>query len=117
MVIDPPDGNMLDYLRALERLLTLPMQYILPAHGWVLGFAHESIRQLIAHRLKREAKVLAAVRRSGGGTMDELVKLVYDDVDPVMHPVAKRSLFAHLEKLVADGTVLAMQEGRWQPAG
>jgi glyoxylase-like metal-dependent hydrolase (beta-lactamase superfamily II)/8-oxo-dGTP pyrophosphatase MutT (NUDIX family) len=117
VVIDPPDGNMLDYLRALERLLTLPMQYILPAHGWVLGFAHESIRQLIAHRLKREAKVLAAVRRSGGGTMDELVKLVYDDVDPVMHPVAKRSLFAHLEKLVADGTVLAMQEGRWQPAG
>jgi len=117
VVIDPPDGNMLDYLRALERLLTLPMQYILPAHGWVLGFAHESIRQLIAHRFKREAKVLAAVRRSGGGTMDELVKLVYDDVDPVMHPVAKRSLFAHLEKLVADGTVLAMQEGRWQPAG
>jgi hypothetical protein len=34
-----------------------------------------------------------------------------------MHPVAKRSLFAHLEKLVADGTVLTKEEGRWQPAG
>jgi recombination protein RecT len=114
VVIDPPDGNMRDYLDALQRLLGEPIEYILPAHGWVLGFAHEAIRQLIAHRLRREDKVLGAVRASGGGTLDELVKRVYDDVDPVMHPVAKRSLFAHLEKLAADGRVSQANAGQWQ---
>jgi hypothetical protein len=39
---------------------------------------------------------------------------VYDDVDPVMHPVAKRSLFAHLEKLAADGRVSQANAGQWQ---
>ena len=114
VVIDPPDGNMRDYLIALERLLKLPFDYILPAHGWVLGFAHDAIRQLIAHRLKREAKVMAAVRSTGGGTMDELVKVVYDDVDKIMHPVAKRSLYAHLDKLAQDGMITGSAEGRWQ---
>ncbi|HPU52310.1 MAG TPA: MBL fold metallo-hydrolase [Burkholderiaceae bacterium] len=113
VVIDPPDGNMRDYLIALERLLKLPFDYILPAHGWVLGFAHDAIRQLIAHRLKREAKVMAAVRSTGGGTMDELVKVVYDDVDKIMHPVAKRSLYAHLDKLAQDGMITGSVEGRW----
>jgi glyoxylase-like metal-dependent hydrolase (beta-lactamase superfamily II)/8-oxo-dGTP pyrophosphatase MutT (NUDIX family) len=115
VVIDPPDGNMRDYLLALQRLLSEPIDYILPAHGWVLGFAHEAIRQLIAHRLKREAKVLGAVRASGGGGLDDLVKQVYDDVDPVMYPVAKRSLLAHLDKLVADNVARAEAEGRWVP--
>jgi len=116
VVIDPPDGNMHDYLAALERLRAEPIDYILPAHGWVLGFAQEAIRQLIAHRLKREAKVLDALRSSGGGGLDDLVKRVYDDVDPIMHPVAKRSLLAHLEKLVTDGAAHAAPEGRWVPA-
>lgn len=117
VVIDPPDGNMRDYLIALERLLKLPFDYILPAHGWVLGFAHDAIQQLIAHRLKREAKVMAAVRSTGGGTMDELVKVVYDDVDKIMHPVAKRSLYAHLDKLAQDGMITGSAEGRWEAKG
>ncbi len=115
VVIDPPDGNMSDYMASLERLLSEPIDYILPAHGWVLGFAHEAIRQLIAHRLKREAKVLEAVRTIGPATLDELVKRVYDDVDPIMHPVAKRSLIANLDKLVSDGTAVLAGEGRWAP--
>jgi len=105
VVIDPPDGDMKAYLEALERLLTEDFDYILPAHGWVLGFAHESIRQLIAHRLKREAKVLSAVRALKRGTMQQLLPRVYDDVDPIMYPVAQRSLLAHLLKLEADLTI------------
>lgn len=116
VVIDPPDGNMRDYLAALEALKAEAIDYILPAHGWVLGFAQEAIRQLIAHRLKREAKVLAALQAQGHSSLDDLVKRVYDDVDPIMHPVAKRSLLAHLEKLVADGAAHAAPEGRWVPA-
>ncbi|MCL4745552.1 MAG: MBL fold metallo-hydrolase [Burkholderiaceae bacterium] len=113
VVIDPPDGNMLAYMRALERLLDEPFDYILPAHGWVLGFAHDAIRQLIAHRLRREAKVLGAVRRAPGATLDELLPSVYDDVDPVLYPVAARSLLAHIEKLQAEG-VVRQDDRRWR---
>ena len=37
------------------------------------------------------------------GALDELVTLAYDDVSERLHPVARRSLHAHLIKLVADG--------------
>ncbi len=115
VVIDPPDGDMGAYLRALEALLDEPIDYILPAHGWVLGFAHDAIRRLIAHRLGREAKVLAAVRKMPGATLAELVPSVYEDVDSVLYPVAARSLLAHLEKLRADG-IVSRDEHRWRAA-
>jgi hypothetical protein len=37
--------------------------------------------------------------------------LVYADVPPGLHPVARRSLLAHLLKLEADGAVRADGEG------
>ena len=118
VVINPPDGDMKEYLDALERLHAMPLTYVLPAHGYVLGFARQAIRQLINHRLGREAKVLAAVQRQQRGTLEQLLPEVYGDVDPVLYPVAARSLLAHLEKLAQDGTI-GRAGGRWtaQPAG
>jgi recombination protein RecT len=115
VVIDPPDGDMTDYLASLRSLLEEPIDFILPAHGHVLGFAREAIRHLIAHRLGRERKVLDAVVASPGATTDELLPRVYDDVHPVLHPVARRSLIAHLAKLAADGAVREQGE-RWSAA-
>lgn len=116
VVIDPPDGNMHDYLKALEALLQEPIDYILPAHGWVLGFAHQAVRALIGHRLARERKVLDAVKAKGSATLQQLLPLVYDDVDPVIHPVAARSLLAHLEKLALDGAVTRGTGDTWAAA-
>lgn len=113
VVINPPDGNMHAYMKALHELLEEPIDYILPAHGWVLGFAHQAIRQLIEHRLVRERKVLHGVRVRGPATIDELLPVVYDDVDPILYPVAARSLLAHLEKLVIDGMVGREYGDRW----
>lgn len=114
-VVDPPDGNMVAYLASLSRLAAEPVDFILPAHGHVLGPAVGAMRKLIAHRLAREAKVAAVLARSGGGTLDELVPSAYDDVKPTLYPVAKRSLLAHLEKLVEDGRALRDGE-RWRPS-
>lgn len=105
VVINPPDGNMSAYLGALERLLTMPLTFILPAHGHAIGFAHSAIRRLIAHRLGREKKVLRALGARGQASLAELLPAVYDDVKPALHPVASRSLLAHLEKLCDDGRV------------
>ena len=116
VVIDPPDGNMSDYLRALHRLLDENIDYILPAHGWVLGPAHAAIRHLIAHRMTREAKVLGAVRRAKSAPLGQLLPIVYDDVRPALHAVATRSLLAHLQKLEQDGLVKHADE-RWIALG
>jgi hypothetical protein len=74
---------------------------ILPAHGYVLGFAPLAIGHLKSHRLQREAKVLAAMRARPGGSLEDWVELAYDDVPPRMWPVAKRSLLAHVQRIEA----------------
>ena len=104
-VIDPPDGDMTAYLDSLDKLDAASVKYevnfILPAHGYVLGRARETIAHLKQHRLAREAKVLAAMQAAPDGTMDDWVALAYDDVPPRIWPVAKRSLLAHVERIQA----------------
>ena len=102
-VIDPPDGNMADYLGSLDLLSAAcaqhAVEFILPAHGYVLGQASSAIAHLKAHRLKREAKIKAVMQASPSGSLDDWVKQAYDDVDPRIWPVAKRSLLAHVERI------------------
>ncbi len=102
-VIDPPDGHMGDYLDSLDLLAEAcksdTLEFILPAHGHVLGFAHQAITQLKAHRLKREAKIAAAMQALPKGSLQEWVEKAYDDVHPRLWPVAARSLQAHVDHI------------------
>jgi glyoxylase-like metal-dependent hydrolase (beta-lactamase superfamily II)/8-oxo-dGTP pyrophosphatase MutT (NUDIX family) len=104
-IIDPPDGNMRDYIATLDKLDALcaahDARFILPAHGYVLGFAREAIARLKAHRLAREAKVLAAMRQLPDGSVQDWVRLAYDDAPPKLWPIAERSLLAHVERIRA----------------
>ena len=106
-VVDPPDGNMNDYLDSLDLLARAcsdhAVGFIAPAHGYVLGDAPGAIARLKAHRLQREAKVLKVMQAQPDGSMDDWVKLAYDDVDPRIWPVAKRSLLAHVERIQSLG--------------
>jgi recombination protein RecT len=115
-VITPPDGDMRDYVAQLHRLADEAFDFILPAHGHVIAGAKREIARLIAHRAARENKVLAALRAAPlPATLDELVTCAYDDVDPALHGVAKRSLTAHLLKLRDEGAA-RVDEGRWRPS-
>ena len=102
-VISPPDGEMQAYLDSLDKLAALCQQhgigFILPAHGHVLGDAPGAIAHLKAHRLKREAKVAAAMQALPSGNLDDWVPLAYDDVPERLWPVAKRSLQAHVDHI------------------
>jgi glyoxylase-like metal-dependent hydrolase (beta-lactamase superfamily II)/8-oxo-dGTP pyrophosphatase MutT (NUDIX family) len=106
-VVDPPDGDMTAYIDSLDKLLRacdeFGIEFILPAHGHVLGFAPAAIAHLKAHRLAREAKVVAAMRAKPGGSVEDWVKIAYDDVPPRMWPVAQRSLLAHVQRIEALG--------------
>ncbi|MBE7419921.1 MAG: MBL fold metallo-hydrolase [Ideonella sp.] len=112
VVINPPDGDMQAYLRSLQMLLDEDLEWLAPGHGFLIDRPHEVVRRTIAHRLQREAKVVAALRATGGAALDALLASVYDDVPPRLHAVAARSLHAHLLKLRADGRAVE-SAGRW----
>jgi glyoxylase-like metal-dependent hydrolase (beta-lactamase superfamily II)/8-oxo-dGTP pyrophosphatase MutT (NUDIX family) len=113
VVINPPDGDMAAYLSALEALLAEDIEWFAPGHGYLVAEPQAVLRGLIRHRLAREAKVRGALQRLGEGELDDLLPLVYDDVPKAIHPVAARSLLAHLLKLRDDG-VAAMHGERWR---
>ena len=102
-VIDPPDGNMADYLDSLDVLhnacVEHHVEFIFPAHGHALPNALGAIAHLKAHRLKREAKIAAVMSTNPTGDPDQWLPLAYDDVNPRLWPVAKRSLLAHVERI------------------
>jgi glyoxylase-like metal-dependent hydrolase (beta-lactamase superfamily II) len=100
VVITPPDGDMRAYLQSLERLRTEPVRSLAPGHGSVIDDGQAEIAGVIAHRMKREAKVIEKLReRSAPATLNDLLPQVYDDVDPRVLPLARFSLHAHLIKL------------------
>jgi len=105
VVISPPGGDMRDYLDSHDKLLRIDLAALAPGHGHVIDDPHDEIRRLIAHRLKREQKVLAALAQKNPATLDELLPLAYDDVPVKIHHVARRSLHAHLLKLLRDERV------------
>lgn len=114
VVISPPDGDMAVYLRSLERLLEIDLATLAPGHGHLISTPHDEVRRLVAHRLKREEKVLRAVASASGRTLEELVAVVYDDAPRRLHGVAQRSLHAHLIKL-RDERKVRETAGIWHP--
>lgn len=99
VVIVPPSGDMKAYIESLQLLLRYPLKLIAPGHGEVMEDSKAIVEWLVKHRLKREKKVIAGLRQLGRSPLDELVKVVYDDVDTSLHKMASLSLSAHLIKL------------------
>ena len=112
VVINPPDGNMLHYIESLQKCRRLDCDAIAPGHGELIDDPAWAIDWIIAHRLEREAKVLAAIHAHPGLTTRELVPHVYQDVDPQRYDLAERSLLAHVLKLEAEGTARRSNK-RW----
>jgi glyoxylase-like metal-dependent hydrolase (beta-lactamase superfamily II) len=108
VVIAPPDGDMAAYLSSLERLKTLPIDNIAPGHGDLITDPVAKIDEYIRHRLAREEAVAAALAVAGPASVEQLVPLVYSDVDPALYPIARFSLWAHLRKLAGDGRAAAI---------
>ena len=114
-VILPPDGDMTAYLASLRELAEMPLRALAPGHGGVIEKPQEAIEGLIAHRLKREGKIVAALEKLGPCTEQELVQAVYDDVNPAMIPWALRMQLAHLVKLQSEGRA-AQTDEQWRLA-
>jgi glyoxylase-like metal-dependent hydrolase (beta-lactamase superfamily II) len=121
VVIIPPEGHMRAYLASLARLQTLPITRIWPGHGPAIDDPAARLAEYVAHRLAREAQVVAALAAAGQPqTMAQLVPVVYADTDPQMHGWAAQSLLAHLLKLAGEGRVRRLgsdDAGPWELIG
>ncbi len=102
IVIDPPEGHLATYLASLRRMLALDVGVLYPAHGPSCREAGRYLRYYLDHRREREEALVGALSR-GVETPAELVRAVYVDVDPALHPIAARSLEAGLQKLADEG--------------
>ena len=86
VVINPPDGDMAGLLASLRALLTLDLEWLAPGHGFLMAEPHAAIEAVIAHRLKRESKVVAALERARAGAARRAAAAkVYADVPERMH--------------------------------
>jgi len=110
VVINPPDGDMAAYLASLHTLATLDVDWLAPGHGFLMPEPRTVIDRVIEHRLRREARVLAALRPAAQ-RLEALVESCYADVDARLHAVAARSLLAHLVKLRTEGRALETARG------
>jgi len=113
VVIDPPDGNMKQYIESLRRVRDLDCNALAPGHGEIIRDPEGVVSWIIDHRLEREAKVIVALQANSNLTTRELVPHVYKDVDKKLYGWAERSLLAHLIKLEEDG-VANCPDGCWQ---
>ncbi len=125
IVIDPPEGDMAEYLRQLLRLELLPVRALYPAHGPVLPYGPGKLQEYQQHRAWREARVHEALQSfAAGATLEQLVEKAYDDVAAFVWPIAQRNTEAIVDKLVAEGrarrsggTLFAASPGVTAPAG
>mgnify|MGYP001957515466 CR=1 FL=1 len=100
VVIAPPDGNMTQYLDSLEMIKEFTIDTILPGHGDPIHDPYDEIDATIAHRLKREKKVLGHLKDNASIDIESLLPKVYDDVSSLLLPLARFSLEAHLIRLI-----------------
>lgn len=104
IVIDPPEGDMDDYLASLERMAELDPKTLFPSHGPVVLEPAKKLLEYRDHRLWREERIVEAWK-AGKKSARDMVGQVYSDVPAQVHPVAERQIEAHLIRLRRRGTI------------
>jgi glyoxylase-like metal-dependent hydrolase (beta-lactamase superfamily II) len=103
-IVSPPKGDMRAYLASLRLLLERPHRLYLCGHGPPLPDPQSHVRSLLAHRIRRERAIAAAVAAAPSDTYT-LMDRLYSKLDPMLRRAAERNVLAHLIKLEADGIV------------
>ena len=114
VVISPPDGNMTQYLESLAKVRAIRLKAIAPGHGRLIEDPKAAIDDYVEHRLAREQQILDLLTESGTAKIDDLVEVIYVEINPDLHPMARKTVHAHLIKLSKDGKVKGRGiDGKW----
>lgn len=120
ILVEPPAGDMDDYLRSLMRVHawiqsdTGAARTLLPAHGPASLDGVVRLDAYHAHRLRREARVLRALDPVESRPLDDVTARAYAELSPMMHPLARGSAHAHLLRLVGLGQAVGDEEQGWR---
>lgn len=105
-VVAPPDGDMAAYMRSLDLVLDRDFSTLWPTHGPPVRDVRPFLLAYRAHRLAREAQVIARLA-AGDLRIRDIVAVLYSEVDPGLWPAASLSVWAHLIALSKAGRVRA----------
>ena len=111
-VVSPPDGDMADYMRSLEKLQARTDTVYYPAHGEPVTKPQQFVRGLAGHRKQRERQILKLIGE-GVGTIADMVPKMYAGIDDRLYGAAGRSVLAHLIDLHNRG-MASEQGGIWR---
>ena len=82
----------------------------LPTHGTQIDNPHDLVNKYIEHRINREEQIIKAIK-SGNFKINEMVKIIYSDVDPGLHPAASMSTLAHLNRMIKNKIIKVNGKG------
>ncbi len=99
-----PEGDVSDYLASLDGLARLDAAVFGPGHGPLVREPKARLGEVRAHRLAREAEVVAALRLPLD--LSALRKTIYPDVPEALARFTEGSLQVHLAKLIREGRVV-----------
>jgi glyoxylase-like metal-dependent hydrolase (beta-lactamase superfamily II) len=103
-VVVPPDGDMAEYMRSLDKLRGRDDRIYYPAHGAPVTKPQQYVRSLIGHRMQRERQILRLVTEQPRSIPD-IVANAYPGLDLRLVPAAGGSVLAHLVDLERRGLV------------
>ncbi|MEL7547165.1 MAG: MBL fold metallo-hydrolase [Pseudomonadota bacterium] len=106
-IVAPPDGNMSDYFRSLDKIQARNFETLWPTHGSPVE-GEASVREFVQayrqHRQDREDGVLAQLH-AGVTSIPTMVEAMYVGLEDRLIPAACLSLLGHMMKLIDEGKV------------
>jgi glyoxylase-like metal-dependent hydrolase (beta-lactamase superfamily II) len=113
-VVVPPDGDMAEYIRSLDKLRRRDDRIYYPAHGPAVTNPQQYVRHLVGHRMQREKQILTLVGEKPRPIPD-IVANAYPGLDSRLVTAAGGSVLAHLLDLERRGLVERLGES-WTAA-
>lgn len=98
VVVGGSGADLRSYLVSLRRLRQAGLRRLHPGHGRTVEDPTATLDRLLAHRLDRERRVLAAVE-AGAERLDDIVDAAYEKDLTGVEDLARLTVAAHLEKL------------------
>lgn len=99
--------DLYDYMKSLQRIVSLNCAQLYPAHGAVVNNPTEKLTEYIEHRKLRENQILDVLKSSKEhphSAMD-IVKKVYTETPFYLHKAAEKNVSEHLKKLEKEGKI------------
>jgi len=104
-------GDLARYIQSLKRILELQPRRALAGHGEPIENPGALIRAYIGHRMMREQQILDVLAK-GPVRVDEIVRRVYQTLQPELEKAAAENVLAHLLKLRGESRAQD-HDGQW----